>query len=106
MLYELKIHPNKGFLACRGLKLWETYFFYNLSHLLSWCKMCAKILCSLRGVLSKLYKLTDGKAGFVLFLYIMLEGRIPGNLRGYTFTTPMQLQNGEFARFEACAYIL
>ena len=25
-------------------------FFYNTSHLLSWCKVCAKILCSLRGV--------------------------------------------------------
>ena len=27
LLNEVKIHPNKGFPASRGLKLWETYFF-------------------------------------------------------------------------------
>ena len=32
-----------------------TALFYHLSHLLSWCKVCAKILCSLRGILDSKY---------------------------------------------------
>ena len=27
LLNEVKIHPNKGFPTCKGLKLWEAYFF-------------------------------------------------------------------------------
>ena len=44
LLNEVKIHPNKGFLACRGLKLWETYFFI-ICHISLVGAKCAPKFC-------------------------------------------------------------
>ena len=49
LLNVMKIHPNKGFQACKGLKLW-VLIFYHFSHPLNVCKVCAEISRSLRGV--------------------------------------------------------
>ena len=46
--------------------------FYHLSHLLSWCKVCAEILCSLRDILCGIQYVEESYQEFSMKFYTSL----------------------------------